>query len=62
MSNLQSGKALSLLLYSLLVARASLRTADLFLRSGDIDKLVFPTTPLRTFSDISLGAKIVLDS
>lgn len=62
MSNLQSGKALSLLLYSLLVSSVSLGTADLFLRRGDIAELVFPTTPLRTFSDISLGAKIVLDS
>lgn len=62
MSNLQSGKALSLLLYSLLVSSVSLGTVDLFLRSGDIAKLVFPTTPLRTFSNISLGAKIVLDS
>lgn len=62
MSNLQSGKALSLFLYGLLVSSVSLGTVDLFLRSGDIAKLVFPTTTLRTFSDISLGAKIVLDS
>lgn len=50
------------LLSSFLVSSAFLGTADLFLISGDIAKPVLPNTALRTFSDISLGAKIVSDS
>lgn len=63
-SNLQSGRCVSpsLLLSSFLVSSAFLGTADLFLISGDIAKPVLPNTALRTFSDISLGAKIVSDS
>lgn len=45
-----------------LASSASLRTADLFLISGGIAKLILYRTALRTFSDISLGAKTASDS
>lgn len=53
---------MSLLLSNFLVSSAFLGTPDLFLISVDIAKPVLPNTALRTFSDISLGAKIVSDS